>query len=470
MTKVLIIDDDQAMCKMLSDLVNQMGHDAVYEHTLNAGLKEVRSNPYDVVLLDVHLPDGSGLDIIPQIRKMHSSPEVIIMTGFGDEDGAEIAIKNGAWDYILKTDSPQKIILPLQRVFQYRDGLKKSQVLPVVLNLDGIIGSSAPMKACFDLLAQAAGSDINVLLTGETGTGKELFAQAIHQNSKRLGHNFVVVDCAALPETLAESALFGHQKGAFTNADSEHEGMVLQAHKGTLFLDEVGELPFSVQKVFLRVLQEYHFRPVGGRQEIRSDFRLVTATNRNLDERVQAGLFRKDLLYRLRALIINMPPLRERSEDIGQLAIYHTDSYCKRHNIEKKGLSPEFIEVLSVYSWPGNVRELIKTIEVAVTSAGPSQILFRKHLPENIRVHAVKTSVRKDLPLRPIPEKTADASVSLPSLKEFRKTAAAQAEREYLQELVTLIPNDVKAACRISGLSRSRFYQLIKNYNISFPS
>jgi len=468
MTKVLIIDDDQTMCKMLADLVNQMGHAAVYEHTLDAGLKEARSNPYDVVFLDVHLPDGSGLDILPKVRQTRSSPEVIIMTGFGAEDGAEIAIKSGAWDYIQKTDSPQKILLPLQRVLQYRDE-KRNQKPPVALNLDGIVGSSFRMKACFDLLAQAAGSDVNVLLTGETGTGKELFARAIHNNSRRSGHSFVVVDCAALPETLVESALFGHKKGSFTGAENEHKGMVLQAHGGTLFLDEIGELPFSVQRVFLRVVQEHRFRPVGSRQEISSDFRLVAATNRNLDQQAQAGRFRRDLLYRLRALTIHLPLLRERLKDVAEIVIYHLDRICELRDFEKKGFSPEFFEALYAYQWPGNVRELVKTLEAAVTAAGSGQILFPKHLPEYIRIHAIQTAVKKDFSSDYKPKMPSDSSASPASLKEFRKTAAVQAERQYLQELVTSTRGDVKAACRISELSRSRFYELIKKYSITLP-
>ena len=469
MAQILIIDDDPGMCEMLLDLVARMGYDAACRNTLDGGLNEVLSKPYDVVLLDVHLPDGSGLDILPKIRATRSAPDVIIITGFGDADGAETAIKYGAWDYIQKTDSAQKIILPLQRVLQYRDQLKKDQKSPVALNLDGIIGRSPRMNACFDLLAQAASSDMNVLLTGETGTGKELFAQAIHKNSRRSEQNFVVIDCAALPETLVESLLFGHKKGAFTGADETREGLVLQAHGGTLFLDEVGELPLAVQKVFLRVLHEQRFRPVGGKQEIKSDFRLVAATNRDLDQWVQSGRFRSDLLYRLRALTINMPPLREHPEDIGQLLIYYVCRLCESRQLENKGFSPEFIEILSIYHWPGNVRELVKALEVAVTASGAGQILFPKHLPEYIRVHAIQTAVENELSPEYQPEKTSDSSAPLPALKKFRKAAAARAEREYLQELVAIARGDVKKACRISALSRPRFYQLIKKYTISNP-
>lgn len=470
MTPVLIIDDDHSMCKILSSLVNQMGYDAVCEHTIDAGLKEALSKPYDVVLLDVQLPDGSGLDIIPKIRDSHPFPEVIIMTSFGDEDGAEIAVKSGAWDYIQKTDSPRKIILPLQRVIQYRNELKKDQKIPVSLNLDGIIGTSPQMKSCFDLLAQAASSDINVLLTGETGTGKELFAQAIHKNSERFDQNFVIVDCASLPDTLVESLLFGHKKGAFTGADRSREGLVLQACGGTLFLDEVGELPLSIQKIFLRVLQEHRFRPVGSKEEVDSHFRLIAATNRNLEQWCQAGRFRADLLYRIRALTINLPPLREHFEDIGELAIYHVNKLCKRHQIVNKGFSPEFIESLSAYHWPGNVRELVKTLEVAVTAAGASQILYPKHLPEYVRISTIKNGIKKKSNPNSRNNKPSDFPPSLPTLKQFRKTASAKAEKQYLQELISLIPGNIEAACQVSELSRSRFYELMKTYSISVPS
>jgi len=250
MSRILIIDDDKSISKMLSNLVGQMGHEATSRHTLATGLDEMVVGAYDVVLLDVQLPDGSGLDILPQIRKSPSNPEVIIMTGYGSVDGAEIAIKNGAWDYIQKTDSPQKIILPLKRVIQYRNEVQKARPAAVALKLEGIIGNSSPMRACFNLLAQAASGMANVLLSGETGTGKELFARAIHENSERCRRNFVVVDCAALPETLVESLLFGHKKGAYTGADASRDGLMTQADGGTLFLDEVGELPAQLQKVF----------------------------------------------------------------------------------------------------------------------------------------------------------------------------------------------------------------------------
>ncbi len=322
MAKVLIIDDEKDLCEILSDIITNLGHQADVAYSLSEGRKKSRRKLYDVVFLDVRLPDGNGLDAMPDIKKMATQPEIIIMTGYADPDGAEIAIKNGAWDYLQKPISPKQIILPLQRVLQYRDELRKSLKQMESLNLNGIIGSSPKMKKCFELLAQAANNTANLLITGETGTGKELFARAVHINSARSKKPFVVVDCASLPKTIVESVLFGNVKGAYTGADKDRDGLIKTAHKGILFLDEIGELPLPSQKAFLRVIQEHRFTPVGSNKEIPSDFRLVAATNRNLVEMAQKGAFREDLLFRLRSITIEIPPLKAHPEDIKDLAAH----------------------------------------------------------------------------------------------------------------------------------------------------
>ena len=478
MANVLIIDDDTSVCEMLKRLVGKLGHTATAANTLSEGLQTALGHDFDVVLLDVLLPDGNGLDYLPKIRKAPSAPEVIIMTGFGDADGAEMAIKNGAWDYIQKTDAPKKILLPLQRVTQYRDSVRKNRPTPVALKLDGIVGSSRPMKACFDLLAQAAISDANVLITGHTGTGKELFAHAVHRNSDRANRNFVVVDCAALPETLVESLLFGHAKGAYTDAKQPSQGLIAQAHGGTLFLDEVGELPFGIQRVFLRVLNDRSFRPLGGKQVIKSDFRLIAATNKNLDLHVSDGRFRDDLLFRLRAIHIELPGLRERPEDIAEIAMYHIAKLCERYEVGTKGFAPEFMEILTNFDWPGNARQLVQTLEAAITAAGPGQILFPKHLPKQLRIHAARSAVHVEMPppvtkprapsmpQRSTPKPYAPPAV-LPTFKQARKAALSIAERQYLEDLMLRSQGDVKEACRMSSLSRSRLYELLKLHSIN---
>ena len=465
MASILIIDDDKMICDMMSDMVRRIGHDVICAFSLKDGLEKAYSKAFDVVFLDVRLPDGNGLNALSKIGQAPSLPEVIIITGQGDPDGAELAIKSGAWDYIEKTSSIKQITLSLVRAMQYRE---EKIAKPIgVLNRDGIIGKAPTMKACFDLVAQGANSNAGVLITGETGTGKELFAQAIHANSPRADKSFVVVDCAALPETLVESVLFGHGKGAFTGADRAQEGLIRQSDGGTLFLDEIGELPMPVQKAFLRVLQEHRFRPVGEKKEIKSNFRTIAATNRNLDEMVRHGQFRNDLLFRLKSITMNLPTLRERSEDIRELVLYYISELCKRYGIKTKGFSPEFLETLVAHNWPGNVRELVNILERALATARYSPTLFPKHLPVHMRVRVAQTPVGNRPRGKDSQKEDSGFSGSLPTLRKFRETGIAELEQRYLKELTLLTQGNVKKACQISGLSRSRFYALLKKCEIS---
>ena len=459
MARVLIIDDDELICEMLSFMVEDMGHSASSATTLKTGFEKASSENFDVIFLDIKMPDGSGLHLLPRIRELPLHPEVIIITGSGDADGAELAIKNGAWDYIQKSSSTKEMLLPFVRALQYREE-KNARKPPTALKLNGVIGKSPSMNVCLDLLAQAAQSEVNVLLTGETGTGKEVFARAIHENSMRAENNFVVVDCTALPATLVESVLFGHEKGAFTGADRAQVGLVRQAHAGTLFLDEIGELPLAVQKAFLRVLQEHRFRPVGAKREIESNFRLIAATNRNLEKMVQDGMFRSDLLFRVRTDAIELPPLSARKGDIKELAMYHMARVCERYQIGTKGFSPEFFDALMAYEWPGNVRELVNAMERAISDAYHEPTLFPKHLPLDLRVKLARSSVKKEA----IP--TAEGVVPLGSLAECRHAA----EGRYLRDLMFQTKGKIKEACRISGLSRSRLYVLLKEHNLSIGS
>lgn len=466
MAKILIVDDDEIMSAMLTEMVSRAGHNVSRAPTLSEGLKKAIENEFDVVFLDIRLPDGNGLDALPLIRKAPSGPEVIIITGFGDPDGAELAMRNEAWDYLQKPSSVKDMTLALTRAIQYREE-KKSHKPPIVLKRDGIIGSSSQMEAVMSLLAQAAGNEANVLIAGATGTGKELFAWAIHNNSRRAGKNFVVVDCTALPETLVESILFGHEKGAFTGADKMRDGLVKQANGGTLFLDEVGELPLDIQKSFLRVLQEHSFRPIGGKDILDSDFRLIAATNRDLGHMVAEGKFREDLLFRIRTLTIDLPPLRGRPADIEELTKYYIAKFCNRYDIAQKGFSPEFLEALKNYGWPGNVRELISTLERALFTSFHEPTLFPKHLPTDLRIHLARVSMGKKGSSRSGSITNATISASLPSLKDFRDTAITETERQYLTELKAITGGNIAEACRISGLSRPRLYALLKKYGLT---
>lgn len=467
MASVLIIDDDDLMCATLANIVQRSGHDASCATSLQAGHKQAAGRLFDVVFLDVHLPDGNGLELLPKLEALSSAPEVIIITGFGEPNGAELAIKSGAWDYIEKSSSIKEISLALERALQYRHEKQavrqKSKV--AALKRQNIVGDSPKLQSCLDLIAQAAGSDINVFITGETGTGKELFARAVHDNSQRARGNFVVVDCTALPETLVESLLFGHEKGTFTGAEKSRDGLVRQAHCGTLFLDEVGELPLNLQKAFLRVLQERRFRPLGSSREIDSDFRLVAATNRNLDQMVKAGQFREDLLFRLRSYVIELPPLRERPEDLQPLARFYADRFCARYGLPPKGFSPDFTSSLCAYPWPGNVREFVHAMEQTLASARYEATLFPKHLPTGIRVEVTRAAVSQDQDL--------DIALgtgtfhNLPKLHDYRDAVYNEAEKNYLHDLLALSGQNIVTACRLSGLSQSRLYALMKKHAVS---
>ncbi|RJR36073.1 MAG: sigma-54-dependent Fis family transcriptional regulator [Desulfobacteraceae bacterium] len=462
MARVLIIDDDPGMCDTLYRMIRLEGHEGKYVQTLREGLSECLFRSYDLVLLDVMMPDGSGLDLLPKINKISSPPQVIIMTAAGSPDGAEIAIASGAWDYLQKPFSFTELKLQIVRALQYRD--EKMQNKPVVpsLRLEGIVGRSPEMMQCMNLIGQAATTDANVLIIGATGTGKELFARAIHESGPLAGKNFVVVDCGALPDSLVESILFGHEKGAFTGAEREAEGLIRQADGGTLFLDEIGELPLSVQKSFLRVIQERSFRPVGGRKEVRSNFRLIAATNRNLGELTKSGGFREDLLFRLRAIVMELPPLKGRTGDILDLLMHYMRSICDRFGLGLKGFSPEFLEALLVYHWPGNVREFIHSLESSLAAAREAPTLYRLHLPAPIRVHmAVASFQRREV----VSEQSIDEPAQ-PFEQESLREVIRKSEGRYLKSLMMSTQGNISEACRISGLSRTRLYENLRKHGL----
>jgi two-component system, NtrC family, response regulator len=465
MAKILIIDDDMALNELLAEVVARMGHGARGACSAEQGLSMVQAEPFDLVLLDVGLPDGDGLKILPRIRETPQAPEVIIITGNGNPDAAETAINNGAWDYLVKPSSVQNIRLTIQRALTYRQE-KCANPLPKVLKRDEIIGKSTCLNTALERIAHAAAGESNVLISGETGTGKELFARAIHENSSRSRHPFVVVDCAALPETLVESVLFGHAKGAFTGADKERLGLIRQAHGGTLFLDEVGELPLGLQKAFLRVIQERSFRPVSGRQEIQVNFRLIAATNRDLEAMAAQGTFRNDLLFRLRSFSIDSPPLRLRQGDIRRLTIFYTNRLCEIYNASFKGISNDLLEALEQHAWPGNVRELFNTLEEAISLSGAEPTLHIHHLPVRLRAKIKRHMVNESAPAK-ARDPEADAGFldkgSFPKIGSFRDIM----ERRYLEKLNQFTRGNRKAACRISGLSRTRLFELLKKHDLA---
>ncbi|WP_462325165.1 sigma-54-dependent transcriptional regulator [Desulfoplanes sp.] len=479
MSRLLIVDDDQEFLASLGSVLTHMGQDYVGKRSLAEGLDEVRQRPYDLVLLEVHLPDGNGLDEIKGFQMAPSGPEVVIITGYGDGQGAEVALRNGAWDYIEKPVSMTTLRTILKRSLDYR--YKKRELLDHrTVRRERILGSSQQTLTSLEHMAKAARSKGNVIIMGETGTGKELYAKAIHENSDRKQGRLVVVDCTNLPRELRESLLFGHVKGAFTGAHESKEGLFKNADGGTVFLDEVGELALPLQKSMLRVLQEGRFRPVGSNTEVNSSFRVIAATNQHLQQMVEKGKFRKDLYFRLNAHCLHLYPLREREEDISVLARHYCGTICREYDIQTKTLSRELVRVMCRYPWPGNVRELINTLYACVDNGLIEKTLFPHHLPLDVRVAVAKSSFsgngNGDSPCAEKPERNfTDPQVhipelapeELPTLKEVRNKTVSSLEVSYLNVLAKVSSGNVGKACSISGLSRARLYELFKKHDLN---
>jgi two-component system NtrC family response regulator len=469
MAYVLVIDDDGNTNKLFCTVVGQLGHESICALDLTDGMDKASRMPVDLVLLDVNLPDGSGIDALPELLRGPSEPVVVMVSGQGNPDAAEAAIRSGAWDYIVKPAPVETMRLTIERALKYRAA--KAEQRPTHLRRDDIVGNSYTLNAILERVAQAAAGSANVLICGETGTGKELIARAIHVNSERAKRRFVVVDCASLPDTLVESTLFGHVKGAYTGADAERDGLIKQADGGTLFLDEIGELPLAAQKSLLRVIQERRYRPVRGRRELPADFRLIAATNRDLEAQVKSGAFREDLLFRLRGMSLTTPPLRDRKEDLKPLCVYYMNKLCDIYAAESKGFAADFFEALAQYDWPGNVRELFHTLEEVLSAAGSEPTLYPQHLPVHIRAAMVRQALYQHPDNASITTSGDGIDLELEALdKENFLTITAfreRTERAYLEKLTRLTGGSRKEACRISGLSRTRLFELLKKYEIS---
>jgi len=463
MATVLVVDDDDLFRELLCTSVERHGHTATGAGSLAQARRALADQDVDVVYLDVRLPDGSGIEALESLRASLDPPEVIIVTGQGDPDGAELALRCGAWDYIEKPASVDRMALPMLRALSYR-AEKRRHRIPALPETSGIVGKSPRLAACLSQAGMAAASGVDVFITGETGTGKEIFARAIHASGSRPQSPFVVVDCTTLPGTLAESVLFGHERGSFTGADRKQTGLIEQADGGTLFLDEVGELPLGVQAKFLRVLQERSYRPVGGGQVRKSDFRLVAATNRDLAAMAERGEFRHDLLYRLGAFSLELPPLRERDGDIQALLDWRLSNHAARSGNASPTPSPEYLELLLSHHWPGNVREFLQTVDMSLVAAHGEQVLLPQHLPLELRVRLMRGRVASRACAAPAP--LASTVGGIRPWRMHRAGILVKAEKDYFVALMAFSGGDAALASELSGLKSARLYELLGKHGL----
>jgi two-component system, NtrC family, response regulator len=367
---VLIIDDEEKLRSLMARIIRGEGYEVLEAADSKSGLKLIENQEIDAVLCDVKLPDGNGVEMIPLLKAKNPLAEIILLTAFGNiADGVQ-AMKNGALDYIVKGDDNDKIIPLLNRAVEKALLQKKltrlENILASKVSFDSIIGKSAPFLQAIELSKKVAPTETVVLLTGETGTGKEVFAQAIHHASSRADKNLVALNCSTFSREILESELFGYKQGAFTGAAKDKKGLLEEAHNGTLFLDEIGELPLELQAKLLRVLETHEFIKLGDTKPIKSNFRLIAATNRDLKTESEQKRFRSDLYFRLNVFQIQLPPLRERVKDIAALATYFVEHYSAQANKKNLKYSAEFLKRLEAYEWLGNIRELKNVIERAV--------------------------------------------------------------------------------------------------------
>jgi DNA-binding NtrC family response regulator len=464
---VLIIDDEPLMRLSMTDALKAVGYEVRAAGTGQEGLHLLTQHVYDIVVTDLRLPGSDGLELLQVCKQRSPRTEVIVITAHGSVEAAVEAMKRGAYDFITKPFSMDELLLIVDRVTKVlalrEENLQLREELEGKFNFEGILGKNARMREVLETVKMVAATDSTVLIVGESGTGKELIANAIHRNSPRLDQALVKISCAALPETLLEAELFGHEKGAFTGALRQRRGRFELAHRGTLFLDEIGEISPVVQVKLLRVLQERQFERVGGNETIEVDVRLVCATQKDLKREVQQGRFRDDLYYRLNVVPITLPPLRERREDVMMIAEHMLRTRCERMNKPLKGFSQSAQDLLLRYSFPGNIRELENLIERAVALGRPSEEIQGWTLCGN--------------PACPLlggtPQDTCGfcseglsgdgrQRVALEPLASAREDF----ERQYILSVLTRVQGSRTEASRILGLSRKALWEKCKRYGI----
>ena len=392
--RILLVDDDKNTANGLTKILLQDGYDASCAFTGTEALNLIETEHFNIIITDMKLPDISGLSIIEKAKKRDNDITVVMITAFSSVQNAIDAMKKGADDYLTKPVNIDELELILKRIWERRLLVLQNKELRQQLNdkydFSGIIGNTPEMQDIFKTITEIAPTEASVLIYGETGTGKELIANAIHYNSDRKDKPFIALHCASLSEGVLESELFGHEKGAFTGAISQRRGRFELANGGSLFLDEIGEMNSHVQIKLLRVLETGRFERVGGERTLESDVRIIAATNKDLDKEIEEGRFREDLYYRLNVINLRLPSLRERKEDIGLLIDSFLVKYSAKNKKDIKGFTSQSVKMLNNYNWPGNVRELENTIERAVVMA-KEEFIEPSNLPSNINVHSMKT-------------------------------------------------------------------------------
>ncbi len=408
MSKILIVDDEKLICDMLKTELEKNNYDVTVVNNSKDAIKAIEHTNFDIVLLDLMLPKITGLDLLSLIKEKSPNTVVIIITAYGSAESAVKAMKLGAFDYITKPFSMEEMLVVIKKAEEYAKKLKEIDFYKhergKEFNLDAIIGTSKAIKDIKETIIRIAEADVRVvLIEGESGVGKELIAKAIHGLSKRSSNPFIAINCASVPETLLESELFGYEKGAFTDAKTTKQGLIELADGGTLFLDEIGDMPMSIQAKLLRFLEERKVRRVGGLYDINVDVQVIAATNKVLKKLVQEGKFREDLYYRIKVVPIYVPPLRERKDDIIELANHFINHFNKEFKKHVKGFSPIAMKMIMQYDWPGNIRELRNVIERAMIFEDEDMIMVER-LPAEIIASSGKTYNTSNFEIKLPPE------------------------------------------------------------------
>lgn len=449
--RVLVIDDDGGHADAVGEALTTFGYQASIAYSGEEGLARMQETDFDVVLTDLKMSGVDGMEILESSRRK-SETAVVLITGYGSVENAVDAMRAGAVDYITKPVNIAELKEVLERILENQHLRRRNTELEVQLDerygFDKIIGQSQSLQKVFQVVRQVAPTDVTVLIAGESGTGKELIAQAIHQNSKRRNGPFVALTCAALPESLLESELFGYTKGAFTGATADKAGHIESAEGGTLFLDELGEMSLQAQVRLLRVLEQREVVRVGTSTPIPVDIRIVAATNKNLEEEVVQGRFRQDLYFRLRVVAVELPPLQQRLEDIPLLVESFVNELAEQHGVPLKGVSTEVVGALQAHDWPGNVRELRNVIEYMVVTTS-NATLELEDLPEPLRIEA-------GVPSSP-----------LSSTLEMAGRTVREVEREHIRQTLALMEGNRAKAADMMGIGERTLYRKIREYGLT---